>query len=355
MTNDKMNHIHAQAREEGMERGPIFIGGPDRCGKTTMRAFLVSHPNISIPAVGSNMWTYFYGQFGDLGKRANFERCLEALLHYKHVRFLKPDPDRIRQEFWQGEPSYARLFALFQEHHAEREGKPRWGDQTGLVERYADLIFAAYPQAKMIHMIRDPRDRYEASLALWPTGKMRAGGATARWLYSVGLAQRNIKRYPRKYKMVRFETLILHPEETLREICTFLNEEYSPAMLAMEGAPDHREKMQTKSGSEAENNFLSPDFIGRYRRKIPPREIAFMQMHAGRQMVAKGYPLESLRFSLREKLLFALVDWPTNLARMAGWLAIEYVQHKFPAQFGRKPSRSRVLGSKRGNSKMGTV
>ena len=26
----------------------------------------------------------------------------------------------------------------------------------------------------MIHMIRDPRDRYEASLALWPEGKMRA-------------------------------------------------------------------------------------------------------------------------------------------------------------------------------------
>ena len=48
-----------------MQLGPIYIGGLDRCGKTTMRAFLVSHPNIAIPAVGSNMWTYFYGQFGD--------------------------------------------------------------------------------------------------------------------------------------------------------------------------------------------------------------------------------------------------------------------------------------------------
>ena len=50
---------------------PIFIGGLDRCGKTTLRAFLVSHPNISIPAVGSNMWTYFYGQFGDLSDPEN--------------------------------------------------------------------------------------------------------------------------------------------------------------------------------------------------------------------------------------------------------------------------------------------
>ena len=99
---------------------PIFIGGPDRCGKTTLRAFLVSHPNISIPAVGSNMWTYFFGQFGDLAVHENFDRCLSAMLQYKHVAFLRPDEQRIRREFSQGEPTYARLFALFQEHHAER-------------------------------------------------------------------------------------------------------------------------------------------------------------------------------------------------------------------------------------------
>ena len=82
-----------------MNKGPIFIGGLDRCGKTTLRAFLVSHPNISIPAVGSNMWTYFYGQFGDLSDPTNFERCMDAMLHYKHVRFLKPDAKEIREVF----------------------------------------------------------------------------------------------------------------------------------------------------------------------------------------------------------------------------------------------------------------
>ena len=58
---------------------PIFIGGPDRCGKTTLQAFLSSHPNIAIPAVGSNLWSYFYDQYGDLHSQANFERCLDAL------------------------------------------------------------------------------------------------------------------------------------------------------------------------------------------------------------------------------------------------------------------------------------
>src|SRR5690606_19411988 len=134
-------------------------------------------------------------------------------LDYSHVQYLNPDPARIRREFWQGEPTYARLFALLHEHYAEQQGKARWGDQTGLLECYADLLFAADPRAKMIQMIRDPRDRYAASLIRSPEGKGRAGGATARWLRSVRLAERNRRRYPDRYMVVRYESLVTQPEE----------------------------------------------------------------------------------------------------------------------------------------------
>ncbi|HWQ14621.1 MAG TPA: sulfotransferase [Roseiflexaceae bacterium] len=321
-----------------MERGPIFIGGPDRCGKTLLRALLVSHPNIAIPAVGSNYWSYFYGQFGDLGRRENFERCLAAMLRYKHAIFLKPDAARIRREFRQGAPTYARLFALFHEHYAEREGKPRWGDQTGLIERYADPIFAAYPDARMIHMIRDPRDRYEASLALHPHGKMRVGGATARWLYSVRLAERNRRRYPDRYMIVRYETLVCQPEATLRAICAFLGETFVPAMLTMEGAPGFREKGEHRAHEAGAESPISTAYIGRFRGAIPRREIAFMQQWAGRVMAAYGYEPEPIRLSARDWAAYALVDGPLNLARMLLWRTVEALQQAFPAQIRRRPS-----------------
>ena len=324
-------------------RGPIFIGGPDRCGKTSLRHFLVSHPHIAIPAVGSNMWTYFYGQFGDLGSRANFERCLTAMLHYKHVRFLQPDADRIRREFWQGDASYARLFALFQIHHAEREGKPRWGDQTGLIERYADEVFAAYPGSKMLHMVRDPRDRYEASLALWPNGMGRAGGAAARWLYSMRLAHRNLARYPDRYMIVRYESLVCQPEQTLREICVFLGEEYSPGMLTMDGAPTHRDKLRDSANGHPGASPLSPTFIGRFRQFVPRREIAFLQLHAGRLMRAHAYFHEPLNFSWRDWFLFSLVDWPLNLIRMYAWLGKEAFHQNFPSLAGRTAAPKMIL------------
>lgn len=321
-----------------MERGPIFIGGPDRCGKTLVRALLVSHPNIAIPAVGSNYWSYFYGQFGDLKEHANFERCLATMLRYKHARFLKPDAERIRREFWHGEPTYPHLFALFHEHYAEREGKPRWGDQTGLIERYADPIFAAYPGARMIHMVRDPRDRYEASLALHPNGQMRVGGATARWLYSVRLAERNRRRYPDHYKVVCYETLVRRPEQTVREICDFLGEEFVPKMLTMDGAPGYRNKGEHDTNGAEEQAPISTAYIGRFRQVISKREIAFMQWYVGREMRAYDYDPDPIQLSPGDRLAFALMDWPINLVRMVAWRMIETIQHNFPAQLGRKPS-----------------
>ncbi|HET7378026.1 MAG TPA: sulfotransferase, partial [Anaerolineae bacterium] len=284
-----------------MDYGPIFIGGLDRSGKSFMRLMLASHPNIDM-ACRTNMWPRFYNQYGDLSHRMNFERCLDAMLHYKHVAVLKPDLDRIRREFWQGPPTYARLFALVQQQHAEREGKSRWGDQTEWIERYADPIFAAYPDAKMIHMIRDPRDRYEASASRWSRGKGKVGGAIAKWLYSMDLAKRNQRRYLDRYQIVRYEALVTHPEETLDDVCVFLKEGCAPAMLMSKEHMGHK-------------GALSTAFIGRYRQAISKYDIAFMQRYAGRDMLAYGYSLEPIHFSFAERLHFTLIDWPMNLVR----------------------------------------
>ncbi|HSL46396.1 MAG TPA: sulfotransferase [Anaerolineales bacterium] len=326
-----------------MNKGPIFIGGLDRCGKTTLRAFLVSHPNVSIPAVGSNMWTYFYGQFGDLSDPANFERCMDAMLHYKHVRFLKPEAEEIRQLFRQGPATYARLFGLFLEQHARRQGKPRWGEQTGLIERYIDRVFETFIDGRMIHMIRDPRDRYVESLKMWPNGKGRAGGAVARWLYTTSLARRNLKKYPQQYLVVHFEDMVRAPEETLKTICQFIGEHYVPEMLELVGAPDHRAKMMRTAGDNQTGSILSDQHIGMYRKGLSKYELAFMHSITQGSLREFGYEVEPVHFSLLERLAYIFWHWPANFVRMMTWLGIEYFQQNYPQTFGRKPASKMII------------
>jgi hypothetical protein len=232
---------------------------------------------------------------------------------------------------------------LFLIHFAEREGKPRWGAQTGLIERYAPQLFAAYPGLKIIHMVRDPRDRYEASLARWPDGKGRAGGAVARWLYSTRLAERHLRNYPQQYKIVRFESMVSQPEETLRDMCAFLGEIFMPEMLRMEGALRQRDRLLKGAVLEPGQSPVSPAHIGGFRGKVPLREIAFMQLYAGRKMRAYGYDPDPLYFSVKDWLTFAIGTWPSQMVRLSAWLAVELLQQYFPGWVGRKPGQRMII------------
>jgi hypothetical protein len=322
-----------------MEFGPIFIAGTDRAGKTLMSAVLSSHARIAVPAVGSNLWTLFYGRFGSLAVDAHFERCLDALLSYSHVRFLEPDAARLRAEFQRGEASYARLFGLLLQHYAERQGKPRWGDQTGLIEGYSDDVLRAYPDARMIHMLRDPRDRYDASLSIWPEGRLRAGGAVARWLYSARLARRNARRHGDRYRVVRYEEFVTDPTTVVGGICDFLSEAFDPMMLTLQGMPGYRQRLLEEAGDPTgDDSLISPRYVGIHRGRVPAHELAFLEWRAGGEMRRIGYEPSGAPLPFSGRLRLALVDAPINEVRLRIWQARTSLSRWLPRVAGRKPS-----------------
>jgi hypothetical protein len=150
--------------------------------------------------------------------------------------------------------------------------------------------------------------------------------------------------------IVRFEDLVQNTEATMRAVCRFLDEDYTPAMLAMAGSPGHRSKVLQGAESTGGAVALSPGFIGRYRGKISQEEIAFMQAYAGRQMAAFGYRREPLSFSPVEWARYTLTSHPANLFRMTIWLTREALQQRFPGRARRRPSQAMLLPSGAGHT-----
>jgi hypothetical protein len=305
-----------------MVPGPVFIGGLDRSGKTLVRLSLSIHPSFAFTR-RTYFWTRFYRRYGDLSQPENFERCFSAILESKHINELHPNPDRIRREFWQGAPTYGRLFALFHEHHAERLSRRRWGDQLRFIEYYADPIFSAYPDAKIIHMIRDPRDRYEASMPPDRHSPGKVGWSTARWLFSMKLAKRNREKFPDGYKVVRYEDLVNQPEATLREVCSFLGEDYLPALLLAAGQTRGRDEIVKQDEYRSRSRPAGTALMDKGFHLISSRESAFIQAYAYRELLDFGYPLDRICFSRRDRFLYHLLDWPANRAGMVAWNAIK--------------------------------
>lgn len=301
----------------GVNCGPVFIGGLSHSGKTPLRRMLSAHPSLALTR-RTYLWPRFYQRYGDLQNPDNFERCFHAMLQRKAIRQLVADPERIRHEFWEGKPTYARLFALFHEHYAERIGKQRWGDQTGLIERYADPIFAAYPDACMIHMIRDPRERYGKATVDSRRLPGKVGWEAATWRLSSTLALWNQRRYPGRYLVVRYESLAAKPEETMRYICAFLDEPFVPEMLTVDDPVpfgDEPDDGQENGPRITDENCAQRDV----QIYVTPRERVLTQSLVGTQMLAYDYQPAPLYLSPLQRLAHYAVDWPANgLSFVAG-------------------------------------
>jgi hypothetical protein len=264
--------------------GPIFVGGVSRSGKTLMRGLLSSHARIIISR-RTEMWPRFYGRFGDLGHDDNFERCLAAMLRRNQIVDLSPDLDRLRRDFHRGESTYARLFALIHEQYAERCGKSRWGDQTGGLEKMAKEVMGAYPGVRFVHMVRDPRDRYVALIERRPARWLTLERSTMHWIGSAVLALRNSLRYPESYRAVRYEALVSRSEETMREVCAFLGEDFDPAMLRMESEPRYdAQRLASQTGTP-----LSTEYVGCHRAALDGWARRFVGVVAHPEMRAFGY------------------------------------------------------------------
>lgn len=284
--------------------GPVFIGGEARSGKTLVRRLLARQTGIAFSR-RTNLWPGFFGRYGDLTRARNVDRCLGAMLERKQIASLNFDPAQLRAEFVAGPRTYPRLFELVHRHHAAEAGAVRWGDQSALVEAYADEVMLAYPGARFVHLVRDPRDRLIAVREKYGSRAGLVGLTTARWCRSAGWAELNAGRYPDAYHVIRYEDLVRDPGATVATLCEFLAEPFRPELVPL----------LRRDGGGLEP--LSTDELGRYRDDLESFELAFIEGMAGRGMRAHGYDRAQARTGAKVSPA-ALSTWVSSTLAFLG-------------------------------------
>ena len=291
-----------------MSKGPIYIGGVSYSGKTQLRLLLSNHPEIIITR-RTYLWRKFYNRFGDLSEESNFENCLSNILNLKHIQVLNPNPDRIRKEFWQGNTSYARLFSLFHQHFAEEQGKTRWGIQIGKVEADADVILSAEPNARIIHVIRNPVDRIEESLSKSSFRFGFVGSELSRWTASISFGISNLEKFPKNYLFVKWEDLLEDVEDTLEKVCDFIGETYHPDMLQLEdlGSMGLRQQ-KTPSPKKILLAGKEPPLL----QRLSKGEKKFIEAETKVERTVFNYFDNNNHLSLSQLINYMILVYPTN-------------------------------------------
>jgi hypothetical protein len=288
--------------------GPVFLAGSSRSGKTLLRSILAESDTIAVTR-RTDMWPRFVGRYGDLSRRRNLDRCLDAMLQRKQIAALEIDPDRLRREFVRGEHTYARLFDLMNRQVAERARKSRWLDQTARIDEFAGDVIASYPGARVLHLIRDPRDSYVAWRQAHGEGRGMPGRFARTWVDSATRATRNASRFADSYVIVQYETLVTEPEPTIRRVCALIDERFRPAMLELPSSP--RYSAQRAQGEPV----ITDRFVGVHDAALDPRAQHHIAAVAGGCMRTFGYAPFPIRVASRMRLQATVADWPVVAAR----------------------------------------
>ena len=253
-----------------MDPEAIFVVGVSRSGTTLMRRVLNGHSRIAIATENHYLghllpWegarTYFR-RLGDPRDDATMRRIAEfvysdAFQRRSRLRELSPywgwlrrsvPRARFERRLLASDRTERGVFNVLMRIFADRKRRPIMGEKTPAHLAWVDTLLEWYPDARVVHMIRDPRAVYVSEVRRrlrtpttvpyrWLVRAPRVLRAfvclevTWAWAVAADRHRRLAARYPGRYLAVRFEDLVQDPDATLAGLCAFLGIQPEPAML----------------------------------------------------------------------------------------------------------------------------
>jgi hypothetical protein len=202
---------------------PIFIVGNCRSGTTLLRVMLSAHSRIYIAHEAT-----FYSWASLFPERAPRRAFLEYYFQTPEFRWLRVDPERVLAGLPDPLPP-ARLrdaFVNLMREKAAQYGRVRFGDKTPLYTRHLGRIFLDFPDARVIHILRDPRTRVQ-SLSKMPW----AGTNLFANAFTTELDLHPVWKMRDKLLQIRMEDLLADPKTTMARVLEHVGEAWEDAVL----------------------------------------------------------------------------------------------------------------------------
>ncbi|MFN8623942.1 MAG: sulfotransferase [Chloroflexota bacterium] len=258
----------------------VIIGGSPRSGTTLLRRTFDRHPGMCC-GPESNVLLPFKVAIGPLAAGYGIPADeLRAMLA--------------------ASPSQGAFVDAFAARYAEMRGRARWAEKTPMNIRHLDWIMARWPEARIIHVLRDGRD-VVCSMREHPDRRWVDGAwvkvpntksieeHAKRWVADTATGMR--WRGDPRYLEVRYEDLVRTPEETLARVLGFLGEPYEAGLFAVDGAarPAAAAAEPPRPGRPDAAGAITTTSMGRWERDLLGDDREVVRRIAGARLVELGY------------------------------------------------------------------
>lgn len=246
---------------------PIFIIGCQRTGTTMLSNLLNQHSDIDVMSeihLYEPYWLHkdfvqeVKRQVGDLSEDKKISKLMDLMYSKKMFgvfwQNFNLDRKKIYAKILASDRSIKSIFSILLSENRNENKKKRCGAKFPVHFSYLYILLEWFPKCKIIHMARDVRGIYssqankylirpghaEASdrIRKLPIGK-KANKFLIRmkmllficiqfpWAANVHSTSKHLSNY----RLLRYEDLILYPEQSLKSICAFLEIDFKEEML----------------------------------------------------------------------------------------------------------------------------
>lgn len=267
----------------------FFVAGLPRSGTTWLQQMLNAHPellclgeshymNDMVPGLYKVLWNF-------TKSRSNADRTWAPGV-------IGPNPDQMLPVFRMafaslaaanlGETDLSRLRAV--------------GEKNPDNLYQAERVWRVFPEAKLIHIIRDPRDgavsgfaRFRARLPQDLTRPDYVGKYAKDWAARISAARAVAKGRP--YLEIRYEDLHADTPGHATEIFRFIGVSDDPADVTASTEASSFERLSggRRQGEVDAASHYRRGEVGGWRDEMTPQEIAAAERAAGRMMASLGY------------------------------------------------------------------
>lgn len=256
-----------------------MVGRP-RSGTKLLRDLLNRHPDVGIPLTETTFYPRITDAMGPFRPRdPAFRAALRArmerspfwwdLRRQEHPGLATALGQGLRAPDWPG------FFEAICRSFATEPGRRVWGAKApGYLERM-ERVRRLHPDARFVHIVRDPRDVAASARAAWGSSLRLCG-----WRWAAGMAAADAATEARLLE-VRFEELVADPEAVTRRVCAFAGLSWVPAMVSpgrvtenLGGARGSQTVVRERAGGSA----------------LSPTELRTVEEAAWAAAAARGYP-----------------------------------------------------------------
>lgn len=299
--------------------GPIFVVGASRSGTELVRALLNRHPRVGVAPE-----THY---FDDLRPKVGGGRSVLTPEQREMTRKYFDDlhngwyglntkvPASTSAQWSESMGETAdEVFRQYCEAWSAARGKDVWGEKTPRHIFRGDDILAAFPDARILVLMRDPRavvasyrdwrNQWAGPEALDPSlvdasqredRRIRASYSLSivsmLWKSAARHAESLVRRHgPDRVRILKYEDLVTEPERTTRELCAWLGVQFDSDMLTVGVVNSSYVAANVQDG-------VDPAVADRWRHVLSENEIGYVDWLVGGVARSFGYAPAGFRVS----------------------------------------------------------